>query len=620
MSGSVPGEWGAVQDLVPVGSFEAPKTNYAPGVVGFANSLYCVWVEPDAGALCYSIRGADRTWSATAQFGPIANTEKAKETPALAVFEGYIHAVYPDENGNLIHMQFDTVGGIWGRRSGLAVSTNHPASIAAFQGKLFCVYRDETVPTTSNLFMMWWTTATGWQRPVPIQGVSESFWHIALFELDAGLQLLVADHDTDLIKRYLYTGNGGVWNPQDLPPGSPNVASSSGVSAACVYNLAFLATINRKDDLVLTRRLERDAWAKVQSTTASPIATPSIAVLDNRVYCIWNEEPSGALRWMRRDALNIGGTEEWMTPLSDAKLLSELTIPGAHDAAAFSYVGFVGCHTMTFTQQLNAGLRYFDLRAGFSQQSPYEDLIAYHGPYFIRSSLNPLSEVPIASIFQECYDFLHAHPRECIVIQIKQDWNSGNPTEVARFATAMLNLINTNQQFWLGGTTIPTLAQLRGKIQLVRRFPISSAPFGIDMTQGWVPNGPDFKIANSGINIYVQDRYSFSMTVEVSDQKYGIVWAQLIQARADQNQAGSLYLNFASATCPDMFYLPSDIALGCSHDKYEEGVNKKLATFFNNKAGTARYGIILMDYPQEPEELILAMIRSNFPAANADGV
>ena len=61
-----------------------------------------------------------------------------------------------------------------------------------------------------------------------------------------------------------------------------------------------------------------------------------------------------------------------MTSLSNAKFLWELTIPGACDAAALSSVLFVGCHTMTFTEQLNAGLRYFDLRAGFSQRSPNE--------------------------------------------------------------------------------------------------------------------------------------------------------------------------------------------------------------------------------------------------------
>ena len=75
------------------------------------------------------------------------------------------------------------------------------------------------------------------------------------------------------------------------------------------------------------------------------------------------------------------------------------------------------------------------------------------------------------------------------------------------------------------------------------------------------------------------------MTVGVPDQKYGVVWAQLIQARADQNQAGTLYLSFASATCWTEFYLPYDIALGCEHDSYEEGVNKKLATFFTTRLG-----------------------------------
>ncbi|KAJ9497623.1 hypothetical protein H2202_007047 [Exophiala xenobiotica] len=628
MSGGVPGEWSAVQFLNPGSSDEAPKTQYAPGVVGYANSLYCVWVgtnqsnQAGPGPLRYSIRGADGTWSETAPFGQNANPEKAMQTPALAVLEGYIHAVYPDENHNLIHMQFDTAGRVWGRRSGLAVSATQPASVAAFQGKLFCVYRNEEALTTSNLFMTWWTTATGWQKPVQIQNVSESFQHTALFELDARLQLLVADHATKRIKRYVYTGDGGSWEPPDLPVVPPQVADWSGVSTACVYNRAFLATISSVG-VVLTTRLQGASWASVQSTSASPIATPSIAVLDNRVYCIWNEGPSGALRWMRRDALEISGTEEWMTNLADNKCLSQLTIPGTHDAAAISHVPFVGCHTMTFTEQLNAGVRYFDLRAGFSRWS--SNLIAYHGFYAIQRSLDLRSEVLIASIFQECYVFLTVHPKECIIIQIKQDWNSGNQTEAAKFATAMQNLITKNNEFWLTGKTIPTLQELRGKIQLVRRFPVlvSVLPFGIDATQDWLDNVSDFQITNPDVDIHVQDHYMFDED-GVPDKKYGDVLDQLGRARPNPNPARTLYLNFASATSWQSLYRPSDIALGCVLMKttedldvvfnYEEGVNEKLATFFNNlkNAELGGYGIILMDYPQEPEELILAMIKSNF--------
>ncbi|KAK5442738.1 hypothetical protein LTS15_010945 [Exophiala xenobiotica] len=602
MSGGVPGEWSEVQFLKPGGSDEAPKTQYAPGVVGYANSLYCVWVGTDQsnqtgpGPLRYSIRGADGTWSETAPFGQNANPEKAMQTPALAVLEGYIHAVYPDENQNLIHMQFDTAGRVWGRRSGLAVSAIQPASIAAFQGKLFCVYRNEKAPTTSNLFMTWWTTATGWQKPVQIQNVSESFQHTALFELDAHLQLLVADHATKRIKRYVYTGDGGSWEPRDLPLGSPQVADWFGVSTACVYNRAFLATISTTTGpmgVVLTARLQGASWASVQSTAASPMATPSIAVLDNRVYCIWNEGPTGALRWMRRDALEISGTEEWMTNLADDKRLSQLTIPGTHDAAAISHVPWSS------------------------------NLIAYHGFYAIQRSLDLRSEVSIASIFQECYVFLTVHPKECIIIQIKQDWNSGNQTEAAKFATAMRNLITKNNGFWLTGITIPTLEELRGKIQLVRRFSVSNPPFGIDATQNWLDNVPDFQITNPDVDIHVQDHYLFDED-GVPAKKYGNVSDQLGRARANPNPARTLYLNFASATSWQSLYRPSDIALGSDivittenldvFLNYEEGVNKKLATFFNNLKNVelGGYGIILMDYPQEPEELILAMIRSNF--------
>ena len=64
--------------------------------------------------------------------------------------------------------------------------------------------------------------------------------------------------------------------------------------------------------------------------------------------------------------------QNWMRPLDDNLFLSRLSIPGAHDAAtsSCSSSGMTGsAHTQTYTiaQQLERGVRFFDLRPAVAQ-------------------------------------------------------------------------------------------------------------------------------------------------------------------------------------------------------------------------------------------------------------
>ncbi|KAM0496267.1 hypothetical protein ACHAP8_007528 [Fusarium lateritium] len=241
------------------------------------------------------------------------------------------------------------------------------------------------------------------------------------------------------------------------------------------------------------------------------------------VYAVWNShDNSNSLYWSRRPMKHMD-PESWMGDLADQNIsIAALSIPGTHDSATSAYhsVGAlekrVRCQDMTITQQLNAGIRYFDLRAGYAYQnnSPLSivdgnrdesaGLQAVHGAFMLGMS--------IQKIFSFFYDWLNNHPTEALIVQMKAEGKGVNSQDVSNDVS---NLINDNPQYWALGETIPTLNQIKGKIQLVRRFPPPTSnvntktPFGIGMT-----NWPDDAQTEFQSSPMISSNPSFTISLE----------------------------------------------------------------------------------------------------------
>lgn len=110
-------------------------------------------------------------------------------------------------------------------------------------------------------------------------------------------------------------------------------------------------------------------------------------------------------------------TSEWLGELvEDYRHLSEVSIPGTHDSAAYKMNGasFFIRHLAqtqddTISNQLNRGIRYLDLRV-------YDDMSMHHGIAWVGENLfYHLSEIKT---------FLTAHPREFVIARIKNEQSS----------------------------------------------------------------------------------------------------------------------------------------------------------------------------------------------------
>ena len=154
-----------------------------------------------------------------------------------------------------------------------------------------------------------------------------------------------------------------------------------------------------------------------------------------------------------RDAWTGLNLNEWMTPLDDSLRLSQLSIPGTHDTAAYSFGGqAVITQSMTIGNQLEAGIRAFDLRIGQGPaipNCPDYDIYMFHGP-ICQGTL-------FRDVVQVMKNFLAAHPGETIIARVQKDYEV-----LPLIFSKVTEILGTS--YYNGDQINPTLGDIRGKI------------------------------------------------------------------------------------------------------------------------------------------------------------
>jgi 1-phosphatidylinositol phosphodiesterase len=125
---------------------------------------------------------------------------------------------------------------------------------------------------------------------------------------------------------------------------------------------------------------------------------------------------------------------------------------------------------------------------------------------------------------------------------------------------------------------IPTLAQCRGKIVLLRRFS-APAPLGLDASP-W-PDNRTFTVHNAA-TLRIQDHYR----VATAEEKWSAVAALL--AEAPSAAPDTLYLNFASGYIAGAFDIPSIPSVSTP-------TNERLQALLR-QTSHARLGIVITDF------------------------
>jgi 1-phosphatidylinositol phosphodiesterase len=315
------------------------------------------------------------------------------------------------------------------------------------------------------------------------------------------------------------------------------------------------------------------------------------------------------LQCLQRLTMSSISMSEWMSRIDSDVYLSELSIPGSHESCATISVPWVQCQHKSIVDQLNSGIRYFDFRCGVS----FGRLYLFHGRSPLGFALN--------DVLARIYAWLDRVQKEAIMLQIKMEGGTGDETA---FEEMLRSELTGNAKFWALGNTIPQLGASRGKIQLMRRFHISSGTLGIDVRQ-WADNSPKFTIPlEQHESLVVQDEYEYTDAVttfaELVRTKSSTVDA-LIAAARDDRSPRAWYLNWCNAYALPFSLgavaTPSDIAMGRldfvgSRRHFVPGVNSSLFRKSFLAPVKGRYGTILLDFAETPDPgLVAAIVMTN---------
>lgn len=282
--------------------------------------------------------------------------------------------------------------------------------------------------------------------------------------------------------------------------------------------------------------------------------------------------------------LAAGYQAQWMSMLPDETHLNMLTIPGTHDSGALYGTALAECQELTIREQLDAGIRFLDIRCKLEDG----ELKVYHGIFYQNLNLD--------DVLNDCIDFLTTNPDEAIIMSMRNENDGASYDEKVAFSARMDEYIAQNPDYWFLQTSMPSLADARGKIVLFRRYVYSDK--GVNMSSGWADNAT-FTIGN----IKVQDQYIVSSLSNISTK-----W-NTVKSLLDEAQNGSpdmMYVNFCSGhNIP--WVLPKTVARG---NLFRSGVLDYLVSYLNDNPDPARLGCVLMDFPTET--VINQLIETNF--------
>lgn len=531
--------------LVQLGS--AGQTAAVPALATHRGALWCLWSDANGG-LYYAI-GDNDTFQPRIGFPDSG-------IPVLAEVLGILHSIIIRPTLELTHYIFDDANDVWGppavlSQDGGFVSATTPALIA-FHNKLFLAFVNNGILS----FSIWTINDNAWTPPVPISSTGVSGIPAA-FLLQGDLHVLCSSAVEDReILGFVYDVPSNTWSPRDdVSEGKAAV----GVSATSFGESAFLGfQENGPGDTsrsIYVAEYHNGAWKQHEAVAdQSSFDPPQLAVLNGRINCVFNtNDESKNLTWFSRPLLDFS-LSSWMSEIPDDTLLSNMTIPGTHDSCAESNIPFVRTQYLSVAKQMEAGLRFLDLRLRVDAKG---DLYCYHGGI----AINWPKGLKFTDVMNAVFKFMSTNndkPTETVLVSINNDDVSGKtPPEV--FYNAVKTHIEATPTWpdgtpkWSTSRTTITLGEARGKAVLLRRFhadPSIEADqrIGIDLS-GWLNNNPDFTLTTPENEcITIQDKWQYIDPLPLHalvESKTAFV--ETIFRKARDGRPEDWYINFASA-------------------------------------------------------------------------
>ncbi|KAF8574932.1 PLC-like phosphodiesterase [Ramaria rubella] len=534
----------------------------------------------------------------------------AVTTPTLVDLNGTLHIIMAERleiqgKNELVHYQYNQETQTWARRTGTGAFTDISPIVVTLGTQLLLCYVD---PHNSNhVNFTYWDNDAGW-APITVNG-ERSWGTMSLVYLEGVLTLVYpSDNDhRDMLNMQYKASNPNRWVRVSgtVSKERAGYGFSGGTNFA---NAAFVGFTERGGYKIYVSQYGGTSWLNHETINGETRGGPALAMLQGQVHLVFSQKDSRELYWCWRERY---GPTDWMRLIDNNTPITSLSIPGTHDSAAILPVPTARCQALTITEQLNLGIRFFDLRCGFGFRPNQDTIMMWHAAIPQLTSL--------VSILTEIIDWLRVHSDELVLAQIKKD-HGDNDND--KFSQTLYEMLGTGGPFnaWFSKEKTPTIGAVRGKIMLFRRFnPAGLAgwnDFGVDLTQ-WPNNNPSSHFSDGDVNIYAQDEYAlstdpFSGFSAVLNKKWQAI--RDFMALAANPITRTYYINYSSAA--DWGWkgdLPMEPLAFSQGDVSGPGMNVRIRDYLTIKPNTKmKVGIIAMDFPEGPvADLVQVIIQSN---------
>lgn len=247
----------------------------------------------------------------------------------------------------------------------------------------------------------------------------------------------------------------------------------------------------------------------------------------------------------------------WMKELRDDWPLTALSIPGTHNSPT-SHVALpsVRCQAVGIREQLDNGVRFFDIRVQVNSDPNKSDLILVHSAFPVSLTGNKYFH----DLLDDVYGFLDANPSETLIMSIKRE-GTGKGTDQQLSKHLRHRYAAPENTKWFTEPRIPCLGEARGRVVLFRRHANDASldaehggrGYGLDCS-AWPDNCSDAPTGGPGI-ARVQDFYEMDQSHNIA-KKIELARAHLERAAervcparpAPGDEHKPFFANFLSAS------------------------------------------------------------------------
>ena len=271
----------------------------------------------------------------------------------------------------------------------------------------------------------------------------------------------------------------------------------------------------------------------------------------------------------------------WMSTLPDNVYITQLSLPGTHDAATSSITtwpisSYSKTQTYTVSDQWDKGVRVFDLRP----KTEGADAPIYHGSAKTGKTLRG----ELGNIKNKLVD----NPREFAIVIMRNESNGGQEGDAAtgKWHNTIAPILAEYDDFIIAWNPNLTLADVRGKILILTRDEVvgtkATKILGIDNWGDNVKRATTLLNDDGAFHLILQDYYN---DVNLDEKKNAI--KDLLDEAMTIHCPNRLYINYASG------YTGSGVSTNIG--ECAKATNKYICEYLDSHSGGPT-GIIMMDF------------------------